>query len=53
MKQVTIKLIFANKIKADIIHEKEFKDLLGKNFINILSQEKTNEYAYGLITQIF
>jgi ferredoxin-NADP reductase len=47
------KLIFANKIKADIIHEKEFKDLLGKNFINILSQEKTNEYAYGLITQDF
>ncbi|HEX7457188.1 MAG TPA: flavodoxin reductase [Ginsengibacter sp.] len=47
------KLVFANKTKADIIHEKEFKDLLGKNFINILSQEKTNEYAYGLITQDF
>ena len=47
------KLIFANKTKADIIHEKEFKDLLGDNFINILSHEKTNEYACGLITEDF
>ena len=47
------KLIFANKTKADIIHEQEFKNLLGKNFINILSGEKTNGYAYGFITKIF
>lgn len=47
------KLIFANKTKADIIHEKEFKDLLGDNFINILSHEKTSEYAYGFITKDF
>ena len=31
MKKGNNKLVFANKIKADIIHEKEFKDLLGKN----------------------
>lgn len=29
------------KIKSDIIIEHEFKDLLGDNFINILSDEKT------------
>ena len=47
------KLIFANKTKTDIILEQEFKKLLGNNFINILSDEKTNEYAYGRITEDF
>lgn len=47
------KLIFANKTKADIILEQEFKNLLGKNFINILSDEKTEEYANGQITEDF
>lgn len=47
------KLIFANKTKDDIILNEEFKMLLGKNFINILSDEKTDEYAYGQITEAF
>jgi len=47
------KLIFANKTKKDIILEKEFKSLLGDNFINILSDEKTDDYAYGQITEYF
>lgn len=47
------KLIFANKTKADIILESEFKKLLGKNFINILSDEKVPGYAYGQITENF
>ena len=47
------KLIFANKTKADIILEKEFKELLGTNFINILSDEKTEGYANGQITEDF
>ena len=47
------KLIFANKTKADIILEKEFKNLLGKNFINILSDEKIQGYAHGEITKDF
>ena len=47
------KLIFANKTKADIIHEQEFKKILGKNFINILSHEKANGYAHGEITEKF
>ena len=47
------KLIFANKTKEDIILGQEFKSLLGKNFINILSDEKTGEYAHGQITEGF
>lgn len=47
------KLIFANKTKADIILEQEFKQLLGKNLINILSGEEVNEYAHGFITPGF
>lgn len=47
------KLIFANKTKEDIILEQEFKNLLGNNFINILSEEKSNGYANGFITMDF
>lgn len=47
------KLIFANKRKEDIILKQEFESLLGENFINILSDEKTKEYAYGYITEEF
>ncbi len=47
------KLIFANKTKADIIHAKEFEELLGGNFINILSDEKVKGYAHGQITEDF
>ena len=46
-------LIFANKTKADIILEQEFSDLLGKNFINIISNEKVAGYAEGQITEDF
>jgi ferredoxin-NADP reductase len=47
------KLIFANKTSADIILAQEFKKLLGKNFINILSREKAVGYAHGYITEDF
>lgn len=47
------KLIFANKTKSDIILHEEFKKLLGDNFINILSNEKTGEYANGQINEDF
>ena len=49
----TNKLIFANKTKADILLKDELEDMLGPNFINILSQEKTEEYAYGHIDKSF
>lgn len=47
------KLIFANKTKEDIILKDEFDRLLGRNFINILSQENVPGYAHGLITADF
>jgi len=47
------RLIFANKTKADILLEQEFTDLLGRNFINILSDEKAEGYANGQITEDF
>jgi ferredoxin-NADP reductase len=47
------KLIFANKRKSDIIHIEEFNEMLGKNFVNILSDEKTSEYAHGFISEEF
>ena len=47
------RLIFANKMKADIIHEQEFKKILGHNSINILSDEKVRGYANGQITTEF
>ena len=47
------KLVFANKTVADIILRQEFEKLLGKNFINILSDEKANGYAHGYITEDF
>ena len=47
------KLIFANKTKDDIILKDEFTELLGKNFINILSDEESEEYPHGYITKKF
>jgi ferredoxin-NADP reductase len=46
------KLLFANKTKADIIHEAYFTKLLGKNFINVLSDENVQGYFNGFITEI-
>jgi ferredoxin-NADP reductase len=47
------KLIFANKTKDGIILEEEFKNILGANFIPILSEENAKGYAQGLITSDF
>jgi len=46
-------LVFANKTKADIILEDEFNQLLDKSFINILSDDKTEGYHHGIITEEF
>ncbi|WOD44800.1 flavodoxin reductase [Hwangdonia lutea] len=46
-------LIFANKTSKDIILEDELQDMLGNNFINILSEEKTEQYAHGFVTKEF
>lgn len=47
------KLLFANKTEADIILKDELEKLLGNNFINILSEEKTAEYSHGFVTEEF
>ena len=47
------KLIFANKTKADIIHEKELQRLLEDSFVNILSDESIEGYEHGYITESF
>ncbi len=47
------KLIFANKTSADIILAPEFEEMLGENFINILSEEKTRRHAHGQIDEEF
>jgi ferredoxin-NADP reductase len=46
-------LIFANKTKADIILEDEFRNLLGESFINILSDEESGDYFHGMISHEF
>jgi hypothetical protein len=46
-------LIFANKTKADIILEQEFRTLLGKDFINILSDEFADGYSHGMVSEDF
>lgn len=45
------KLIFANKTVEDIIDKEEFQDMLGENFINVLSQESVEGYETGYITK--
>ena len=47
------KLICANKTAADIINQDEFKEMLGQNFINILSEEESGEFASGFINEEF
>ncbi len=43
------KLIFGNKEEKDIIHHEELKEKFGDNFINVLSEEKKEEYEHGMI----
>jgi ferredoxin-NADP reductase len=47
------KLFYANKTTKDIILKDEFTELLGKNFINILSDEESEGYPFGYITEDF
>lgn len=45
------KLIFSNKTLADIILKEEFERILGKNFINTITQEKVAGYDHRLIDE--
>ena len=46
-------LIFTNKTEKDIILENEFQEMLGSNFINILTDEKNSKYETGHIDASF
>jgi ferredoxin-NADP reductase len=46
-------LVFANKKRSDIIYESELKRILGKSFINILSEERAEGYFHGIISENF
>jgi len=45
------KLIFSNKTSKDIIYESELSSMLGKNLINILSEEKNSHYLSGHVDE--
>lgn len=45
------KLIFANKNHEDIIERDYFQNLMGKNFINVLSAEERKGFEHGHITK--
>ncbi|MGV9004558.1 FAD-binding oxidoreductase [Flavobacterium sp.] len=45
------KLIFANNTAEDIIGNDFFTQLLGKNFVNVLSKEENKKYEHGYITK--
>jgi ferredoxin-NADP reductase len=47
------RLIYANKTRDDIILKYELQNMLGKNFVNILSEEEAEGYAHGFITKDF
>ena len=42
-------LFFSNKTAADVIYEEELNNILGQQFIKILSREKKSGYENGLI----
>jgi ferredoxin-NADP reductase len=46
-------LVFANRTQEDIIHESELRWMLGDLFINILSDEISEGYEHGFITEEF
>lgn len=43
------KMLFANQTAEDIFLYEEFSRMLGKNFVNILSREKTERFLFGHI----
>ncbi|ATL49606.1 flavodoxin reductase [Chitinophaga caeni] len=45
------KLLFSNQTVNDIILKDEFQKMLGKNFINIITKQKVDEYDYGIINE--
>lgn len=47
------KLFYANKIEDDILFKSELKEILGRNYINILSSDKKQNMESGRIDFLF
>lgn len=47
------RLIFSNKTEKDIILKEEFEKMLGKNFYNVITREKSPKYDYRRIDEGF
>ena len=47
------RLIFSNKTEKDIILKEELTQMLGKNFINTLTEEKTKQYDNSRIDETY
>ncbi|MCB2194756.1 MAG: flavodoxin reductase [Bacteroidetes bacterium] len=46
-------LFFSNKTEQDIILKSEFEKILGDNFINVITHEKTDQYIHRFIDKDF
>lgn len=46
-------IVFANKTTKDIFYQEHLQSLLGRQYLNILSQEKTKDYPHGHIDEAF
>lgn len=46
-------LFFSNKTEQDIILKSEFEKILGDNFINVITHEKTDKYIHRFIDKDF
>lgn len=47
------RLIFSNKTERDIILRGEFREMLGDNFVNVITDEPTDRYVDGFIDREF
>jgi ferredoxin-NADP reductase len=47
------KLIFSNKTSKDIIYQSELASMLGKDIINVLSEEEDARYLHGHVNEDF
>ncbi|MEO6949532.1 MAG: FAD-binding oxidoreductase [Ginsengibacter sp.] len=45
------RILFSNKKEEDIILHEEFEKMLGKNFINTLTEEESDKYDHGKIDE--
>lgn len=47
------KLIFSNRTMQDIILKNEFEEMLGENFINTITEERTEKYEHRRIDESY